>query len=174
MILHIFVSYFKILVIFVFDYRQKLIKTMRIAKKYNMKLKTLIPILGLAGASMFSACERNEPIPQHDTIYTFGKGNWFDAEEEQNIVASADSATVRYVILENNGKTYNGSTVRVTAGNMKLLIKRIPAEKQQKVKGSGILREMTINSQEDSTYLANMGFKFVDAIPYSEYIQKHR
>ena len=147
---------------------------MRLTKKVPYKLKTLIPILGLAGASMFSACERDEPIPQHDTIYTFGYGEWFDAEEKQNIVASADSATVRYVILENNGDTYNRSTVRLLAGNMKLLINKIPVEKQQKVKGSGILREMTINSQEDSTYLANMGFKFVDAIPYSEYIQKQR
>lgn len=147
---------------------------MRLTKKIPYKIKTLIPILGLAGASMFSACERDEPIPQHDTIYTFGRGNWFDAQEEQNIIASADSATVRYVILESDGKTYHGGTVRVTAGNMKLLIKRIPAEKQQKVKGSGILRNMTINSQEDSTYLANMGFKFVDAIPYAEYIQKQR
>ena len=147
---------------------------MRIAKKYNMKLKTLIPILGLAGASMFSACERNEPIPQHDTIYTFGPERWFTLQEKQNIIASADSAAVRYVILENNGKTYNGGTVRLRALNMKILIKQIPAEKQQKVKGSGILREMTINSQEDSIYLTNMGFKFVDAIPYSEYIQKQR
>lgn len=147
---------------------------MRLTKKVPYKLKTLIPILGLAGASMFSACERNEPIPQHDTIYTFGRGNWFDAQEKQNIIASADSATVRYVILESDGKTYYGGTVRVSALNMKKLIKQIPAEKQQKVKGSGILREMTIDSQEDSTYLANMGFKFVDAIPYAEYIQKQR
>lgn len=143
-------------------------------KKYNMKIRTLIPALVLAGASMFSACERDEPIPQHDTIYTFGRGNWFDTEEKQNIIASADSATVRYVILESDGKTYYGGTVRVSALNMKKLIKQIPAEKQQKVKGSGILRNMTINSQEDSTYLANMGFKFVDAIPYAEYIQKQR
>ncbi len=147
---------------------------MRIAKKYNMKLKTLIPILGLAGASMFSACERDEPIPQHDTTYTFGYGEWFDAQEKQNIIASADSAAVRYVILENSGKTYNRSSVGIIAFNMQRLIKRIPAEKQQKVKGSGILREMTIDSQEDSTYLANMGFKFVDAIPYAEYIQNQR
>ena len=147
---------------------------MRLTKKVPYKLKTLIPVLGLAGASMFSACEHNEPIPQHDTIYTFGRGNWFDTEEKQNIIASADSAAVRYVILESDGKTYNRGTVRVTAGNMKLLINKIPVEKQQKVKGSGILRNMTINSKEDSTYLANMGFKFVDAIPYAEYIQKQR
>ena len=147
---------------------------MRIAKKYNMKLKTLIPVLGLAGASMFSACERNEPIPQHDTFYCLSSSRWFTLQEQQNIIASADSAAVRYVILESDGKTCNGSTVRVIALNMKKLIKQIPAEKQQKVKGSGILREMTIDSQEDSTYLANMGFKFVDAIPYAEYIQKQR
>ena len=128
----------------------------------------------LAGASMISACDHNEPIPQHDTIYTFGPERWLTEQEEQNIVASADSATVRYVILENNGKTYNRCSVGIIAFNMQLLIKRIPAEKQQKVKGSGILRNMTITSQEDSTYLANMGFKFVDAIPYSEYIQNQR
>ena len=147
---------------------------MRLTKKVPYKLKTLIPVLGLAGASMFSACERNEPIPQHDTIYCLSSSRWFTLQEKQNIIASADSATVRYVILESDGKTYYGGTVRVTALNMKKLIKQIPAEKQQKVKGSGILREMTIDSQEDSTYLANMGFKFVDAIPYAEYIQKQR
>lgn len=147
---------------------------MRLTQKIPYKLKTLVPVLGLAGASMFSACERNEPIPQHDTFYCLSSSRWFTLQEEQNIIASADSAAVRYVILESDGKTYYGGTVRVTAGNMKLLIKRIPAEKQHKVKGSGILRNMTINSQEDSTYLANMGFKFVDAIPYSEYIQKQR
>ena len=147
---------------------------MRLTKKVPYKLKTLIPALGLAGASMFSACERNEPIPQHDTFYCLSSSRWFTLQEQQNIVASADSATVRYVILESDGKTCNGSTIRVTALNMKKLIKQIPAEKQQKVKGSGILREMTINSQEDSIYLTNMGFKFVDAIPYAEYIQKQR
>lgn len=147
---------------------------MRLTKKVPYKIKTLIPILGLAGASMFSACERDEPIPQHDTIYTFGPERWLTEQEEQNIVASADSATVRYVILENSGKTYNRSSVGIIAFNMQLLIKRIPAEKQQKVKGSGILRNMTITSQEDSIYLTNMGFKFVDAIPYAEYIQKQR
>lgn len=136
------------------------------------RLKTLIPALGLAGASMFSACESNEPIPQHDTFYCLNSSRWFTLQEEQNIIASADSAAVRYVILESDGKTYNRSSVGIIAFNMQLLIKRIPAEKQQKVKGSGILRNMTITSQEDSTYLANMGFKFVDAIPYSEYIQK--
>ena len=152
---------------------------MRLTKKvpYKLKqLKTLVPALGLAGASLLSGCEQqNEPvIKQHDTIYTFGPERWFTLQEKQNIIASADSAAVRYVILENNGKTYNGGTVRLRALNMKILIKQIPAEKQQKVKGSGILREMTINSQEDSIYLTNMGFKFVDAIPYSEYIQKQR
>lgn len=147
---------------------------MRLTKKVPYKLKALIPALGLAGASIFSACERDEPIPQHDTIYTFGPERWLTEQEKQNIIASADSATVRYVILENNGNSYNNGTVRVTALNMKNLIKKIPAENQQKVKGSGILREMTINSQEDSTYLANMGFKFVDAIPYAEYIQNQR
>lgn len=147
---------------------------MRLTKKVPYKIKTLIPILGLAGASMFSACERDEPIPQHDTFYCLSSSRWFTLQEQQNIVASADSATVRYVILESDGKTYNGSPVRVSAFNMKLLINKIPVEKQQKVKGSGILRNMTIDSPEDSIYLTNMGFKFVDAIPYAEYIQKQR
>ena len=147
---------------------------MRLTQKIPYKIKTLIPALGLAGASMFSACERNEPIPQHDTFYCLSSSRWFTLQEEQNIIASADSAAVRYVILESDGKTYNRSSVGLIAFNMQLLIKRIPAEKQQKVKGSGILRNMTITSQEDSIYLTNMGFKFVDAIPYSEYIQNQR
>lgn len=142
-------------------------------KTHKMKrLKTLIPALGLTGASMFSACKSNEPIPQHDTLYCLSSARWFTLQEEQDIVASADSATVRYVILESDGKTYNRTSVGIIAFNMKLLINDIPSEKQQKVKGCGILRNMTITSQEDSIYLANMGFKFVDAIPYSEYIQK--
>lgn len=35
---------------------------MRLTKKVPYKLKTLIPALGFVGASIFSACEHNEPI----------------------------------------------------------------------------------------------------------------
>lgn len=148
---------------------------MRLTKKIPYKIKTLIPALGLAGASMFSACESNEPvIKQHDTIYTFGPGNWFDAQEKQNIIASADSATVRYVILESSGESFHGGGSSVIVSNIIILLDKIPETNKNKLKGAGILREMTIDSQEDSTYLANMGFKFVDAINYARQEQKQR
>ena len=35
---------------------------MRLTKKVPYKLKTLIPALGFVGASIFSACDRNEPV----------------------------------------------------------------------------------------------------------------
>ena len=138
------------------------------------KLKTLIPALGLAGATILGGgCkDKNEPEPQpeteqpttlkkHDTVYMFGRGNWWDETEEKNIIASADSITVRYVVLESDGGDYVYSTVRNIKDNIYMLIKKIPAENQHKIKGCGILRNLYINSKEDSIYLANMGFKFV-------------
>lgn len=138
------------------------------------KLKTLIPALGLAGATILGGgCkDKNEPEPQpeteqpttlkkHDTVYMFGSGNWWNKTEISNIIASADSITVRYVVLESDGGDYVYSTVRNIKDNIYMLIKKIPAENQHKIKGCGILRNLYINSKEDSIYLANMGFKFV-------------
>lgn len=135
------------------------------------RLKTLIPALGLAGASLFSACDSKEPVQQHDTIYYFGL-KWFDAQERQNIVASADSATVRYVVLESNGEPYYGlgtSSIRI---DLQKLLQKIPEENLYKMRGSGILRDVTIQTKEDSIYLTNFGFVFADAVPYYE--QKQR
>lgn len=138
------------------------------------KLKTLIPALGLAGATILGGgCkDKNEPEPQpeteqpttlkkHDTVYMFGRGNWWDETEKKNIIASADSITVRYVVLESDGDDYVYYTVRNVKDNIYMLIKKIPAENQHKIKGCGILRNLDIDSKEDSIYLANMGFKFV-------------
>ena len=148
---------------------------MRLTKKVPYKLKALIPALGLAGASMFSACESNEPvIKQHDTIYTFGPGNWFDAQEEQNIIASADSATVRYVVLESNGEAYHGSDSFIIRANIMMLLDNIPEKNLYKMKGSGILRDVNIQSKEDSIYLTDFGFVFADAINYAKQEQKQR
>ena len=150
--------------------------TKKVPDKINKlnKLKTLIPALGLAGATILGGgCkDKNEPEPQpeteqpttlkkHDTVYMFGRGNWWDETEEKNIIASADSITVRYVVLESDGGDYVYSTVRNIKDNIYMLIKKIPAENQHKIKGCGILRNLYINSKEDSIYLANMGFKFV-------------
>ena len=150
--------------------------TKKVPYKINKlnKLKTLIPALGLAGATILGGgCkDKNEPEPQpeteqpttlkkHDTVYMFGRGNWWDETEEKNIIASADSITVRYVVLESDGGDYVYSTVRNIKDNIYMLIKKIPAENQHKIKGCGILRNLYINSKEDSIYLANMGFKFV-------------
>lgn len=150
--------------------------TKKVPYKINKmsKLKTLIPALGLAGATILGGgCkDKNEPEPQpeteqpttlkkHDTVYMFGSGNWWDETEEKNIIASADSITVRYVVLESDGGDYVYSAVGNIKDNIYMLIKKIPAENQHKIKGCGILRNLYINSKEDSIYLANMGFKFV-------------
>ena len=52
---------------------------MRLTKKVPYKLKTLIPALGLAGASMLSGCkDKNEPqiVQPHDVVYEFGLNNF--------------------------------------------------------------------------------------------------
>ncbi len=154
--------------------------TKKVPYKINKlnKLKTLIPALGLAGATILGGgCkDKNEheitPEPQpeteqpttlkkHDTVYMFGSGNWWDETEKKNIIASADSITVRYVVLESDGKDYVYKPVGVIKFTISRMIKKIPAENQHKIKGCGILRNLNIDSKEDSIYLANMGFKFV-------------
>lgn len=150
--------------------------TKKVPYKINKlnKLKTLIPALGLAGATILGGgCkDKNEPEPQpeteqpttlkkHDTVYMFGRGNWWDETEKKNIIASADSITVRYVVLESDGKDYVYTTVKIIKFTISRMINEIPAENQHKIKGCGILRNLDIDSKEDSIYLANMGFKFV-------------
>lgn len=146
---------------------------MRLTKKipYKLKqLKTLVPALGLAGASLLSGCEQqNEPvIKQHDTIYTFGPGNWFNLQERQNIIASADSAAVRYVVLESNGEPYYQLGSKSIIINLQKLLQKIPEENLHKMKGSGILRDVNIQSKEDSIYLTNFGFVFADINYYNQ------
>ncbi len=138
---------------------------MRLTKKvpYKLKqLKTFVPALGLAGASLLSGCEQqNEPVlKQHDTVYTFGNYDWFTNEEQEQIVASADSATVRYVIFESDGKPFSGTPVSNIRVFLNRPLKKMTEENKKKVKGCGILSEVVMNSVEDSIYLANMGFVF--------------
>ena len=151
--------------------------TKKVPYKINKlnKLKTLIPALGLAGATILGGgCkDKNEPEPQpeteqpttlkkHDTVYMLSSEyGYYSKEEKNNIIASADSITVRYVVLESDGGDYVYYTVKNVKDNIYMLIKKIPAENQHKIKGCGILRNLNINSKEDSIYLANMGFKFV-------------
>lgn len=136
---------------------------MRLTKKVPYKLKTLIPALGLAGISLFSACESNEPAQkQHDTVYSFGKG-FINQEQIKNIAQSMDSIEVRYVILESQGVSmdYAGT------GGIRLGIDRIKKaakpENDYKLRGCGILRNLMIDSLNDSIYLTDFGFVFIDS-----------
>ena len=145
---------------------------MRLTKKVPYKLKTLIPALGLAGASILSGCkDKNEPElnPQHDAVFVFGYGNFSSFEPAHRYVLAFDSAEVKNVILQSDGETWKHLGIKEIYKQINLFIKMAPENKKYKLKGRGILLDVYINSVTDSTTLANFGFEFKNAVNKPDY-----
>lgn len=88
---------------------------MRLTQKIPYKLKTLVPVLGLAGASMFSACEHNEPVivdpdiknPKDSTEQT-------DTTKYRDIslfYSSKDNSLDSFLITDSYGNRYISPTL---------------------------------------------------------------
>ncbi len=130
---------------------------MKLKQTLPYKLKRAVPILGLAGASLFTACE--EPYLQHDTVYNWNIDNMLTALSSSQIRASADSATVRYVILNYNAKPGLGGYLSCLGTRLMIQehIDSVSPANQHKVRGSGTLGCSGVEPA-DSLWLSNLGF----------------
>lgn len=127
-------------------------------------LKRTLPVLGIAGATLMpAACKK--PLVQHDTTYTWGANNWDTETMQHNLVASADSAEVRYVYMLNDGESFTGLPLTPLFKVINDAISAVPKENLHKIRGAGELTEVSMKKNDpeymrDSTALANLGFKF--------------
>ena len=141
---------------------------MRLTKKVPYKIKTLIPVLGLAGASILSGCkDKNEPqiVQPHDVVYEFGLNNFSAFQPYYYFVLTLDSAEVTNVILQSDEKSWEYFGVsKIKADIESEILSFVKPENMKKIKGRGTLYDVTINNQEDSAYLVNLGFKLKNII----------
>ena len=123
---------------------------------YKLKLTVAIGLPLLLGAC-------NKTDPRHDTTYVWGENDWSQIWPADKVAASADSASVRYVYLLNNGVSFNGKSVTLLLNQLNIVMNDINPENRHKIRGAGILNEVTMGQEQeylDSIKLANMGFKF--------------
>ncbi len=131
---------------------------MKLKQTLPYKLKRIVPILGLAGASLFTACE--EPDLQHDTIYNWNIADMSAIYPTNHAAISADSAQVRTVFLN---YTETPTPTNVLDMDVRTLMEKTVAgakpENQYKIRGSGEIPTVHVTSPEDSAWVLNFGFK---------------
>ena len=152
---------------------------MKLKQTLPYKLKRVVPILGLAGASLFTACHQ-EPIIQHDTIYTWDRREYYKIGHAgfgyadsalstlpQRVRASADSALVRNVILEfADTALLPTATYFAVASNIRHVIvdsilAPIAPENRAKVRGRGEIDALVLDLDQndpDSIWLTDFGY----------------
>ena len=141
-----------------------------IVKEASAYLKRALPVLGFAGATLFTSCEKDEPtIPLHDTTYVWGRNNMAQLFPTDNVVASADSTSVRTVYLHSDGAPWGGAfnMTELREWVLEPVLNDIPEHNRHKIKGSGIInqplfrtddKQMFTKQYEDSVWLSKMGF----------------
>ena len=125
--------------------------------------KSLLFLLALAGAALFTACEKDEPM--HDTTYMWGRSYWEEIYPADKVRASADSVQVRYVILKNNGTNWGGGyTAEEIRDYLLMTINEVPSVNRHKLKGAGKLTWVKEGGDPTAkAWLENFGFQVVMA-----------
>ena len=125
------------------------------------KLRRALSMATIAGATLLPvACEKEEP--QHDTTYVWGCYDWSKIWPADKVAASADSASVRNVFLENDGVSLSGLDVSFIKISLEPVINAVTPENRYKVRGAGNLRHLYITDKNDRTWLSQFGFKIVE------------
>ena len=148
---------------------------MKFIKTLPYKLKRILPIFGIAGASLLAGCNKDdEPTPPglHDTVYTWTMDDMLHIPIA-DVCMSADSANVNRVILR-----YVGGPAWLKVSTLKnflqnTIISEVTLQNQYKIRGDGEIPEMVmeaytdadlVKSKEDSVWLTNFGFKLTKPI----------
>lgn len=107
---------------------------MKLTKTLPYYLKCALPILGLAGATMFTSCEKEEPMPTRDIEFKFSENDltnltYFALEK------AAAQPDVRYVYMVPVG--YYNHWNRVSIRNFRMLQLEPRIELSPKIRGRG-------------------------------------
>ncbi len=133
---------------------------MKLKQTLPYKLKRIVPILGLAGASLFTACE--EPDPRHDTVYNWRFSDYGDILPPDKVVASADSALVRNVILQYDHPVGEYCFDVYGRRAIQQVIDATSPENRHKLRGRGQIRYMYITNPADSAWLVDFGYTILN------------
>lgn len=151
-------------------------------KRLFCNLKTLIPALGLAGATIFGGgCkDKNEPeitpnpivqpdplpeqepefIPPHDVTYEFGYNNFSAFKPIYYFSITVDSAEVENVFIKSDEKDWLFSPVSYIKKQIDEILMFASPENAYKVSGQGTLHQVYIDVISDSVKLSKFGFQF--------------
>ena len=164
---------------------------MKLKQTLPYKLKRVVPILGLAGASLFTACEKPvEPDPRHDTVHTWNHSEYdrivraFTYKDSafstlpQRVRASADSALVRNVILEFADTallptaTYSNFASNIRHVIVDSILAPIAPENRAKVRGRGEIDALVLDLDQndpDSIWLTDFGYTLTNVRYLSDF-----
>ena len=162
---------------------------MKLKQTLPYKLKRVVPILGLAGASLFTACHQ-EPIIQHDTIYTWDRREYYKIGHAsfgyadsalstlpQRVRASADSPQVRNVFLRFENKPAEMMPHEWFVLDMDMrdriedsILAPIPQQNRYKVRGMDTIKRLVIWEPADSAWLADFGYILTETFTPEEVV----
>ena len=94
----------------------------------------------------------------------WGVSNWTNIWPADNICASADSAEVRYVILQNDGNGFTKIYDYQLKAELERVITQVDHKNRHKVRGKGDLWHLTITHEDYRKWFEDLGFGITD--PY--------
>ncbi len=148
-------------------------------KTLPYKIRRILPIAAIAAGSILTtSCDKDEPeVPIHDTTYVWGHDNFKDPQLKAKIRASADSASVRNIILKSDGNTWMGTyhekEIRYLV--VEPLIEAGGDHNRHKFKGRGTITHINIIYPEDNQWLVDFGYNIISSgYPKQASLQKQR
>ena len=160
---------------------------MKFIKTLPYKLKRTLPILGIAGASLLAGCNKDdEPTPPglHDTVYTWKGEDTRNILPPVDVCMSADSANVRYVILQNiNSNAGLGDLGWFRELLEERVLSEVTLQNQYKVRARGELKRYIVDDtsaetlqkhREDSIWLTNFGLKLSEPVSLKHFLESFK
>ncbi|MBO8407269.1 MAG: hypothetical protein IAC77_02285 [Proteobacteria bacterium] len=103
---------------------------MQFKKIVPYKIKRLIPMLGLAGATLAAPSCEKEPIPTRDEFLVFDQYNFLTVEQIQQAAAPSDVHTV-YLVPRFLWNNFSANTISVFANKLQEWIDASPKARGQ-------------------------------------------
>lgn len=143
---------------------------MQFKKTIPYKLKRLVPMLGLAGATLFTACEKDEPIgPKHDVVLNFYYA-YYDEIKANNVQKVLNEPSINNIYLNSKyiyGRTFDRSDMtEIPISRLRSFLEESINLAPDRVFGSGNLVFMPgAASKTDSLWFVNNGWTVNKPIP---------
>lgn len=103
---------------------------MQLKKIVPYKIKRLIPMLGLAGATLAAPSCEKEPIPTRDEFLVFDQDNALTVEQIQQAAAPSDVHTV-YLVPRGNWTNYRSNNISLLSKRLQTWIDASPKARGQ-------------------------------------------